>query len=178
VDLVKYLCGGAGAAFLYVRKDLIESLHPRVTRWFANESPFAFTMPEQTYTDSIWRFIGGAPAVVALYQARAGHEIIGEIGVTRIRENSLRQTQRIMDIVDERGYTLASPRQADIRGGSVVMSAPPTSPASSTAANSSATIAPTPSFASRRTSIRRTTRSRPSSPRSTRSAASSSSCLA
>ena len=87
MDLVKYLCGGAGAAFLYVRKDLIESLHPRVTRWFANESPFAFTMPEQTYTDSIWRFIGGTPAVAALYQARAGHEIIGEV-TARVRNGT------------------------------------------------------------------------------------------
>jgi kynureninase len=117
---VKYLCGGPGAAYLYVRKDLIGKLEPRVTGWFGNESPFAFTMPEQAYADGIWRYTGGTPAVAALYQARAGQEIVGEIGVTRIRENSLRQTARIIELVDEHGFALKSPRQAEIRGGSVV----------------------------------------------------------
>lgn len=118
---VKYLCGGAGCAYLYVRKDLIEKYEPRLTGWFGNESPFAFTMPAQTYADNVWRYMGGTPAVAALYQARAGQEIVGEIGATRIRENSLRQTQRIIDLVDEHGFTLNSPRQAEIRGGSVVL---------------------------------------------------------
>src|SRR5260370_254969 len=76
---VKYVCGGPGAAWLYVRKDLIEQFAPRVTGWFGNEAPFAFTMPEQSYADNIWRYMGGTPAVAALYQARAGQRIIGEI---------------------------------------------------------------------------------------------------
>jgi kynureninase len=117
---VKYLCGGPGAAYLYVRKDLIEELEPRATGWFANEAPFAFTMPAQTYADNIWRFMGGTPAVAALYQARAGVDIVADIGVRRIRLNSLRQTQRVIDIVDGAGYTLNTPRQPELRGGSVV----------------------------------------------------------
>jgi len=117
---VKYLCGGPGAAYLYVRPDLIAEFEPRVTGWFANRSPFAFTMPDQTYADSAWRYMGGTPAVAALYQARAGQEIIGEIGVAPIREKSLRQTGAIIDQVDERGMTLRSPRAAANRGGSVV----------------------------------------------------------
>jgi kynureninase len=117
---VKYLCGGAGAAWLYVRKDLIEQFAPRVTGWFGNEAPFAFTMPDQTYAESIWRYMGGTPAVAALYQARAGQTIVGEIGVRRIREKSLVMTQRCIDWVDELGLKLNSPRPAAIRGGSVV----------------------------------------------------------
>ena len=117
---VKYLCGGAGCAYLYVRKDLIEAFQPRLTGWFGNEAPFAFTMPEQTYADNVWRYMGGTPAVATFYQARAGHDIVGEIGVTRIREKSLRQTQKIIDLVDGYELTLRSPRPADIRGGSVV----------------------------------------------------------
>ena len=117
---VKYLCGGPGAAWLYVRKDLIEQFAPRVTGWFGNEAPFAFTMPEQSYAESIWRFMGGTPAVAALYQARAGHTIVGEIGVRRIREKSLVMTQRCIDWVDELGMKLNSPRAAERRGGSVV----------------------------------------------------------
>ena len=72
-----FLCGGPGAAYLYVRKDLITRFEPRVTGWLGNEAPFAFTMPEQIYAEGIWRYMGGTPAVIALYQARAGAEIIG-----------------------------------------------------------------------------------------------------
>jgi kynureninase len=117
---VKYLCGGPGAGYLYVRQDLIGQFEPRVTGWFGNESPFAFTMPGQDYAENIWRYMGGTPAVAALYQARAGAEIIGEIGVTRIRENSLRQTQIAIDRVDEAEFSLNSPREPERRGGSVV----------------------------------------------------------
>lgn len=117
---VKYMCGGPGAAWLYVRKDLIEQFAPRVTGWLGNELPFAFTMPDQSYADNIWRYMGGTPAVAALYQARAGQTLIGEIGARRIRDKSLAMTQRCIDWIDELGLQLNSPRPAEIRGGSVV----------------------------------------------------------
>lgn len=117
---VKYLCGGPGAAWLYVRPDLIEQFTPRVTGWFGNEAPFAFTMPAQTYSDTVWRYMAGTPAVSALYQARAGHQIIADIGVRAIREKSLVMTQTCIDWVDELGMKLNSPRAAEKRGGSVV----------------------------------------------------------
>ncbi len=117
---VKYVCGGPGAAWLYVRKDLIEQFAPRLTGWFGHESPFAFTMPDQQYADNIWRYMGGTPAIAALYQSRAGQTLIGEIGVRRIREKSLVMTQKCIDWVDELGFTLNSPRAAEVRGGSVV----------------------------------------------------------
>ncbi|HEY1556035.1 MAG TPA: aminotransferase class V-fold PLP-dependent enzyme [Kofleriaceae bacterium] len=117
---VKYLCGGPGAAWLYVRKDLIEQFAPRVTGWFGNEAPFAFTMPEQTYADTIWRYMGGTPAVAALYQSRAGQTIVGEIGARKIRDKSLAMTARCIEWVDELGMKLNSPRADGQRGGSVV----------------------------------------------------------
>lgn len=117
---VKYMCGGPGAAYLYARADLVEQFEPRATGWFANEMPFAFSMPEQAYAESVWRYMGGTPAVAALYQARAGQEIVCEIGALRIRDKSLRQTGRIIEIVDGLGFELNSPRDADHRGGSVV----------------------------------------------------------
>jgi kynureninase len=117
---VKYVCGGPGAAWLYVRKDLIEQFAPRVTGWFGNEAPFAFTMPEQSYAETVWRYMGGTPAVAALYQSRAGQTLIGEIGVRKIRDKSLVMTQKCIDWVDELGLKLNSPRAAEVRGGSVV----------------------------------------------------------
>ena len=66
---VKWLCGGPGAAYLYVRPDLIPRFSPRTTGWFAHRAPFAFTMPEQDYADGIARFGGGTLAIAPLYQA-------------------------------------------------------------------------------------------------------------
>ncbi len=121
---VKWLCGGPGAAYLYVRQDLIPRFAPRVTGWFGHERPFAFTMPEQRYAENIWRYVGGTPAIAPLYQARAGAEIIAEVGVERIRQKSLRQTARLIELVDEHGFTLRSPREPERRGGSVVFDCP------------------------------------------------------
>ncbi len=117
---VKWMCGGPGAAYLYVRPELVPRFQPRVTGWFGHEKPFAFTMPEQRYHPGMWRYMGGTPAIAALYQARAGAEIIAQVGVERIRAKSLRQTQRMIELVDEMGFKLSSPRAPERRGGTVV----------------------------------------------------------
>lgn len=117
---VKWLCGGPGAAYLYIREDLLNEFRPRVTGWFGHESPFAFTMPGQQYAEGAWRYMGGTPAVACLYQARAGHEIVAEVGVDNIRAKSLRQTGKVIEMCDEAGYTVVSPREDDQRGASVV----------------------------------------------------------
>jgi kynureninase len=117
---VKWLCGGPGAAWLYVRPALVERFAPRVTGWFGHRAPFAFAMPEQDYAPSVWRYAGGTHAIAALYQARAGAEIVAEIGVERIREKSLRQTARLLARSDAAGYRVNSPREEARRGGTVV----------------------------------------------------------
>ncbi|HMG23300.1 MAG TPA: aminotransferase class V-fold PLP-dependent enzyme, partial [Kofleriaceae bacterium] len=78
------------------------------------------SMPDQSYAEGIWRFMGGTPAVASLYQARAGHTLIGEIGVRRIREKSLVMTQNCIDWVDELGMKLNTPRAPELRGGAIV----------------------------------------------------------
>src|SRR5262249_21093408 len=65
------------------------------------------------------RFMAGTPAIAALYQARAGVEMIAEIGVDKIRRKSLRQTTRVMAICDEAGYRVNTPRAPEKRGGTV-----------------------------------------------------------
>jgi kynureninase len=121
---VKWLCGGPGAAYLYVKKAHIPRFAPRVTGWFGHEQPFAFTMPEQHYASDVWRYVGGTPAIAALYQARAGAEIIAQVGVANIRRKSVQQTQKIIDLVDENGFVLRSPRRELDRGGTVVFDFP------------------------------------------------------
>ena len=120
---VKWLCGGPGAGWLYVRPDVAERLEPAFAGWQAHAEPFAFET-EMRYADGAARFLTGTPAVPALYAASAGYEIIAEIGVDRIRANSMRQTALLVELVDEAGFELTSPRDPEIRGGSVVFSVP------------------------------------------------------
>jgi kynureninase len=120
---VKWLCGGPGAAWLYVRPDLSEHLEPTLVGWQAHARPFDFA-PELEYAEGAARFLTGTPNVPALYAATAGYEIVEEIGVERIRENSMRQTAHFIGLLDEAGFEVVSPREPERRGGSVVVRVP------------------------------------------------------
>jgi kynureninase len=120
---VKWLCGGPGNGWLYVRPDLAAALEPTFTGWQAHARPFAFE-PELEYADGAARFLTGTPNVPALYAATAGYDLIEEVGVELIRANSLRQTQLLIDLADEAGFELGSPRDADRRGGTVTVRTP------------------------------------------------------
>ncbi len=120
---VKWLCGGPGAAWLYVRPDLHERLEPTLVGWQAHARPFDFA-PELEYAEGAARFLTGTPNVPALYAATAGYEIVEEIGVERIRENSMRQTAHFIGLLDEAGFEVVSPRDPERRGGSVVVRVP------------------------------------------------------
>ena len=117
---VKWLCGGPGNGWLYVRPDLSERLTPTYTGWQAHETPFGFE-EEMRYASGAARFLTGTPNVPAHYAATAGYDLIEEIGVDRIRENSLRQTQLLIDLADDAGLEVRSPREAERRGGTVTV---------------------------------------------------------
>jgi kynureninase len=120
---VKWLCGGPGNGWLYVRPDLVETLEPTYTGWQAHERPFAFE-EELEYADGIARFLTGTPNVPAHYAATAGYDLVEEIGVARIRANSLRQTELLIALADEAGFEVVSPRDQQRRGGTVTVHVP------------------------------------------------------
>jgi kynureninase len=120
---VKWLCGGPGAAWLYVRPELGERLEPRLTGWQAHEQPFAFE-PEMRYASGAARFLTGTPNVPALYAATAGYDVIEEIGVDEIRANSTRQTELLIGLLDDAGFEVMSPRDPSRRGGTVTVRVP------------------------------------------------------
>src|ERR671928_756554 len=120
---VKWLCGGPGAGWLYVRPDLAQRLEPALTGWQAHARPFAFE-PEQDYADGAARFLTGTPNVPALYAATAGYDVIEEVGVERIRERSREQTALLVELLDEVGFPAGGPREPDRRGGTVVVQVP------------------------------------------------------
>jgi kynureninase len=117
---VKWLCGGPGAGYLYVRPDLQTKLEPKTTGWMAHEAPFAFDT-NMRYADNIWRFLHGSPAIPALYAAQSGYKIINEIGVDKIREKSMRQTNYLIDLAEEAGFKVTSPKDVRQRAGTVTV---------------------------------------------------------
>ena len=115
---VKWLCGGSGAGYLYIRPDLQDKLEPKSTGWMAHEAPFDFD-PELRYAPSVARFLHGSPAIPALYAAQSGYQIINEIGVEAIREKSVRQTSRLIELAEEAGFRITSPKDPAHRGGTI-----------------------------------------------------------
>src|SRR5436190_13948137 len=120
---VKWLCGGPGNGWLYVRPDLVDALQPSFMGWQAHARPFAFE-PELEYADGAARFLTGTPNVPALYAATAGYDLIEEVGVEQIRANSLRQTDLLIDALDAAGFEVGSPRDPARRGGTVTVRTP------------------------------------------------------
>ena len=120
---LKWLCGGPGNGFLYVRPDLAQ-LTPKLTGWMAHADPFRFEPPPIRYAEGPFRFLNGTPSIPCLYAAIEGLRIIREVGVARIREHSVRLTERLLRSIDERGFPSITPRDAARRGGTVAVNPP------------------------------------------------------
>jgi len=122
--VLKWLCGGAGAAFLYVRPERRKSLTPALTGWLAHAAPFAFEPPPIRHRDDAFRFLLGTPAIPALYAAREGPRIVREAGPAAIREKSLRQTALVAELARRRGFRSAAAPEPSRRGGTVAVEVP------------------------------------------------------
>jgi kynureninase len=122
--VLKWLCGGPGVGYLYVRPDLGKNLQPKFTGWFAHQNPFGFETGATQYTDPPFRFMNGTSHIPALEAAIPGLNIIAEVGVIQIREKSKRQTSRLIDLALSHGWRVNSPRNAEQRGGTVSIDMP------------------------------------------------------
>jgi kynureninase len=122
--VLKWLCGGPGVAYLYVRPDLGNKLQPTFTGWTAHENPFAFEVGPIRYTEPPYRFMNGTPHIPALEACRPGLKIISEVGVERIRQKSKRQTAKLIELADQHGWRVNTPRDPEQRGGTVSIDMP------------------------------------------------------
>jgi kynureninase len=121
--VLKWLCGGPGACFLYVAPSVRDTLEPALTGWQAHARPFAFE-PEMDYTTGAFRWLNGTPAIPALYAAIEGPRIVRRAGIDAIRAKSIRQTTRLIQLADDRGFRVHAPRDAEQRGGTVAIRVP------------------------------------------------------
>lgn len=121
---LKWMCGGPGNCFLYVRPDVAGSLVPSFTGWAAHKQPFAFSPKGQDYRDDGQRFATGTPNVPALYAGKEGIATVAEVTVARIREKSMRQTKLLVEEAGRQGLAIRSPREGARRGGHVALDVP------------------------------------------------------
>ena len=118
---VKWLCGGPGAGYLYVRPDLIPDLRPRITGWAAHAAPFAFETGPQRYANDIRRMLHGSPAGSSFVAATAGYELALECGVENIRRWSTKLTEKLRHDLLEAGFRINSPARPEQRGGTLTV---------------------------------------------------------
>lgn len=121
---LKWLCGGPGACWLWVKPELARTLEPALTGWMAHPDPFAFDPGEMRYRDDSFRFLNGTPNIPGLMSARPGIEIVASIGSAAIREKSMRQTARLLELAHERGFKTTAPPDPAQRGGTVAIDVP------------------------------------------------------
>ena len=122
--VLKWLCGGPGVAYLYVREDLRTRLRPALTGWLAHRRPFAFEAGAIDARDDAYRFLNGTPHIPALYACRPGLEILHEVGAQAIREKSLRMTARLLTGAKARGWRVNTAEDPAERAGTVSLDPP------------------------------------------------------
>jgi kynureninase len=121
---LKWLCGGPGNAFLYTRPDLLRMLKPAFTGWVSHRNPFAFDTDTFDAREDAMHMMNGTPSIPAYYAALAGLDIIHEAGPAQIRAKSKQMTARLLELVDQYGFTSAASRDPERLAGTVAVDVP------------------------------------------------------
>lgn len=121
--VLKWLCGGPGGSFLYASPAMTARHAPALTGWQAHAHPFDFADPME-YAPDVSRWLGGTPAIPALFVGVEGPRIVKRAGVGAIRAKSLRQTAHLVELAESHGFTVSAPRDPARRGGTVAFDVP------------------------------------------------------
>ena len=116
---LKWLCGGPGMVFLYARRELLPSLEPALTGWFATAEPFSFDNQHLGYHASARRLEHGTPPAPVFFIAQGGIDLIAEVGVERIRARQGELTDHVIERADALDLPVRTPRDRTLRGGVV-----------------------------------------------------------
>jgi kynureninase len=118
---VKFLLGSPGVALLYVREELLESLHPTVTGWFGQRDPNDFQIEGHFEAPDAGRFQSGTPAIPAVYDSLAGIELVKSVGLEPIGAWIDTLTALLLERLDAEGFVPATPRDPARRGPQVAI---------------------------------------------------------
>jgi kynureninase len=122
--VLKWLCGGPGVGYLYVRDDLRSKLKPALTGWIAHQRPFAFETGAIDPRRDSFRYLNGTPHIPALYACQPGLDILNAVGIAAIREKSCRMTKRLLEGAKSRGWRVNTPDNPAERAGTVSIDCP------------------------------------------------------
>lgn len=124
----KYLNSGPGAsAFLYVnRRHFAEQ--PVLTGWFGNRPETMFDMATDfDPRPDAGRWLISSPGVIGSATLRGSLQMINDVGIDPIRTKSLRMTEYLMTLIDDRlraepySFRIGTPRESRRRGGHVAV---------------------------------------------------------
>lgn len=118
---LKYLLGTAGIAFLYVKKELLPSLNPTATGWFAQKDIHAMDIRGNKPADTARKFETGTPPVANIYAALAGIKLIRAIGLDNIGTHVGELTTFLKEEAKKRGWILATPEDARFHGPMIAL---------------------------------------------------------
>jgi kynureninase len=121
---LKWLCGGPGVAYLYVREDLRPKLKPALTGWIAHRRPFAFETGSIDSCEDSYRYLNGTPHIPALYACQPGLDIVKQAGIAAIRAKSVALTTRLFEGARLRGWQINTPEDPAERAGTVSIDCP------------------------------------------------------
>lgn len=122
--VLKWLCGGPGVGYLYIRSDLRAKLKPGITGWLAHRRPFEFETGAIDPREDSFRYLNGTTHIPALYACQPGLDILAQVGIHRIRAKSIRQTTRLIEGALARGWKVNTPRDPAERAGTVSVECP------------------------------------------------------
>jgi len=122
--VLKWLCGGPGVGYLYVREDLRAKLQPALTGWIAHQRPFGFETGAIDAREDSFRYLNGTPHIPALYACQPGLDILNSVGIESIRAKSVRMTTRLMEGAKSRGWRVNTPENSIERAGTVSIDCP------------------------------------------------------
>ncbi len=122
--VLKWLCGGPGVAYLYVREDLRAKLKPALTGWIAHQRPFAFEAGAIDPRSDSFRYLNGTPHIPALFACQPGLDILNAVGIAAIREKSIRMTTQLIEGAKSRGWRVNTPESPAERAGTVSIDCP------------------------------------------------------
>jgi kynureninase len=122
--VLKWLCGGPGVGYLYVREDLRRKLKPAIAGWLAHRRPFAFETGAIDAREDSFRYLNGTPHIPALYACQPGLDILNQVGIAAIREKSMRMTARLFEGAKAHGWPVNTPENPVERAGTVSVDCP------------------------------------------------------